>query len=39
MPGKDGGDVPPYLEKQVTQLLAELAEIETQQEDKQDDSI
>ncbi|NES65629.1 MAG: type II toxin-antitoxin system HicA family toxin [Okeania sp. SIO2D1] len=39
IPGKDGGDVPPYLEKQVTQLLAELAEIETQQENKQDDSI
>ena len=27
IPGKDGGDVPPYLEKQVGQLLKELAEL------------
>jgi len=31
--GKDGSDVPPYLEKQVAQLLLELANIENKQED------
>ncbi|MEM9540232.1 MAG: type II toxin-antitoxin system HicA family toxin [Cyanobacteria bacterium P01_E01_bin.42] len=37
--GKDGSDVPPYLEKQLTKLLTELAEIEKQQEEKEDESI
>jgi len=27
IPGKDGDDVPPYLEKQLTQLLSELDEL------------
>ncbi len=27
IPGKDGDDVPPYLEKQLAQLLSELEEL------------
>lgn len=27
IPGKDGDDVPPYLEKQLAQLLGELEEL------------
>jgi len=27
IPGKDGNDVPPYLEKQLAQLLSELEEL------------
>ncbi|WP_414623346.1 type II toxin-antitoxin system HicA family toxin [Calothrix sp. CCY 0018] len=28
IPGKDGDDVPPYLEKQLTQLLAQLEDLQ-----------
>lgn len=31
IPGKDGSDVPPYLEKQLKQLLAELSRLKEDQ--------
>ncbi|PSN18726.1 hypothetical protein C7271_11005 [filamentous cyanobacterium CCP5] len=32
IPGKDGDDVPPYLEKQISQLLNALAELRKEDE-------
>ena len=31
IPGKDGSDVPPYLEKQLAQLLAQLEDLKEEE--------